>query len=66
MDLELISRTPTGRPTQATPLLFVHGVYTGAWVWDEYFLPYFAAQGYESHAVSLRGHGGSDGRDHLT
>src|SRR5512135_3921785 len=65
MDIEIISSTPNGMPAQATPLLFVHGIYTGAWVWDEHFLPYFAGHGYESHAVSLRGHGGSGGRDRL-
>lgn len=65
MDLEIISRTPNGMPAHATPLLFIHGAYAGAWVWDEHFLAYFAEHGYESHAVSLRGHGGSDGLDTL-
>lgn len=26
-------------------------------MWDEHFLPYFAENGYEAHALSLRGHG---------
>ena len=39
------------------PLLFVHGAFTGAWCWDEYFLPYFAARGHDAWAVDLRGHG---------
>ncbi len=38
-------------------MLFVHGAFTGAWCWDEYFLPYFAARGHDSWAVDLRGHG---------
>ncbi len=66
---EIISRSPH-RPHshQHLPLLFVHGACGGAWIWDEHFLPYFAAQGYEAHALSLRGHGGSGrkGYSHLT
>lgn len=42
-------------------MLFVHGAYCGAWIWAETFLPYFCARGWPSHAVSLRGHGGSEG-----
>ena len=47
------------------PLLFVHGAFSGAWIWDEKLLPWFAERGWEAHAVSLRGHGGSEGRDRL-
>lgn len=36
-----------------------------AWCWAEHFLPYFAQHGYVSHALSLRGHGSSDGRARL-
>jgi pimeloyl-ACP methyl ester carboxylesterase len=64
MKLEVVTRTPTGAP-RPTPLLFVHGSYSGAWVWDRHFLPFFAAQGYEAHALSLRGHGASAGREIL-
>lgn len=52
-----IVRKPRRR-TRRAPLLFVHGAFTGAWCWDEYFLPYFAARGYDAWAVDLRGHGG--------
>jgi len=45
------------------PLLFVHGGYCDAWCWTPYFLPWFAARGYASHALSLRGHGASAGRE---
>lgn len=45
------------RRTRRAPLLFVHGAFAGAWCWDEYFLPYFAARGYDAWAVDLRGHG---------
>ena len=58
MTLEIVSRQPASRPHDR-PLLFVHGAFVGAWCWDEYFLPWFAEHGYEAHAVSLRGHGGS-------
>ncbi len=60
MNLEVISRKPKGK-TRATPLLFVHGAYGGAWIWDQHFLPYFAENGYAAHALSLRGHGESAG-----
>lgn len=40
------------------PLLMVHGGFHGAWCWEN-FLGYFAEQGYEAHALSWRGHGGS-------
>ncbi|MBI2313780.1 MAG: alpha/beta hydrolase [Betaproteobacteria bacterium] len=63
--LELISRLPSGR-RRPTPLLFVHGAFTAAWCWDQHFLPYFADLGYEAHALSLRGHGGSEGFEHLS
>ena len=35
------------------------------WCWAPYFLPWFAAQGYAAHALSLRGHGASGGRETL-
>ncbi len=62
MHLEVITRTPNGG-ARPTPPLFVHGAYGGAWEWDEHFLPYFAERGWEAHALSLRGHAGSDGVD---
>lgn len=58
MSLEILTRRPA-RTSRAAPLLFVHGAFVGAWCWEEHFLPYFAARGYDAHAVSLRGHGGS-------
>lgn len=56
--LELLHEAPT-HPLDAPPLLFLHGAYVGAWCWQEHFLPWFAAQGYDAWALSLRGHGGS-------
>ncbi|WP_353571324.1 alpha/beta hydrolase [Candidatus Albibeggiatoa sp. nov. BB20] len=63
--LEILSHLPT-KSSQKPPLLFVHGAFAGAWCWDEYFLPYFATQGYPAYAVSLRGHGESDGKAQLS
>ncbi len=60
MQLEVIARKPKGH-ARPTPLLFVHGAYGGGWEWDEHFLPYFAERGWSSHALSLRGHAGSEG-----
>ena len=64
MKLEIISRYPSGS-AHATPLLFVHGAWHAAWCWDVHFLNYFAQQGYAAHALSLRGHGSSEGHDSL-
>jgi pimeloyl-ACP methyl ester carboxylesterase len=62
--LEVISRLPS-RPRRAPPILFVHGSWHAAWCWDEFFLSYFAAHGFAAHALSLRGHGASEGRAQL-
>lgn len=64
MELEVITHKATGQ-AKATPVLFVHGAWGGAWCWEEYFLPCFAAQGYHAHALSLRGHGASAGQERL-
>lgn len=64
MKIELIRHSAkTG--IKSTPVLFIHGAWHGAWCWEEYFLPYFAAQGYDAYALSLRGHGNSEGREGL-
>ncbi|CCG40282.1 alpha/beta hydrolase [Magnetospirillum molischianum] len=59
--LELLHALPATATPGRLPLLFVHGSYCGAWVWAETFLPYFARAGFAAYAVSLRGHGGSEG-----
>lgn len=61
MKLETITRTPANQKYK-TPLLFVHGMWHGAWCWDEFFLPFFADAGYHVTALSLRGHAGSEGK----
>ena len=63
-ELEVLSRRPRGR-ADPRPLLFVHGAYAGAWCWEEHFLDYFAEHGFEAHALSLSGHGGSPDRSRL-
>jgi len=62
MKLEILEHTPKGE-THQTPLLFIHGMFVGAWIWDEFFLPFFAENGYRAVALSLRGHAGSEGRE---
>lgn len=64
MKLEVLRAAPE-RLNGKTPLLFVHGAFSAAWCWAEHFLPYFAGRGYDSYAVSLRGHGASQGRDQI-
>ncbi|SEI81136.1 non-heme chloroperoxidase [Allopseudospirillum japonicum] len=63
MQIEVI-KSPSEQ-AQAQPVLFVHGIFTGAWIWQEHFLPWFAEQGYHAWALSLRGHGGSEGHQDL-
>lgn len=62
MKLELIEKLPSG-PAKETPILFVHGAWHDALCWDEFFLPYFAEQGYSAYAVSLQGHDIRDGKE---
>lgn len=62
--LEVLIHKPP-RQSSLPPLLFVHGAFTSAWCWKECYLPFFAAAGFEAHAVSLSGHGDSRGREHL-
>jgi|GEM_PF-3547073 len=41
MQLEIINRSPSHPyANRRVPLLFVHGTYGGAWIWDEHFLLY--------------------------
>ena len=62
--LEVLVENPAGEANRH-PLLFIHGAFTGAWCWQEHYLPYFAEAGYSAYALSLSGHGGSRGRDRL-
>lgn len=64
MKLELISKYPSSS-AHSTPLLFIHGAQHAAWCWDVHFLDYFTQHGYAAHAINLRGHGHSEGREGL-
>lgn len=64
MHLEVIKETPS-EITHPNPILFIHGMWHAAWCWAEYFLPYFSQHGYAAYAISLRGHGGSEGKKNL-
>ena len=64
MRLEMISKYPVGEQ-HPTPLLFIHGTLHTAACWDVHFLDYFAQNGYTAHALNLRGHGNSEGREKL-
>lgn len=61
-ELEIFRRSPTGNAKSKHPIVFVHGAFTGAWCWNEHFLTWFADKGFETVSFSLRGHGGSGGR----
>lgn len=63
--LEVLSLAPRKAHSGLPPLLFLHGAYTAAWCWAEHYLPWFAAAGFHSHALSFSGHGKSRRRDLL-
>jgi pimeloyl-ACP methyl ester carboxylesterase len=46
------------------PILCLHGAQGGAWYFERY-LDYFSKQGYDVYAMSLRGHGKSDGYENI-
>ena len=46
-----VARAAGKRP----PLLFVHGAYTGSWMWSKY-IPHFVDEGWKCYAMNLRGH----------
>lgn len=60
MKRELLSANPQGAKREVSVLL-VHGICLGAWVWKDNFMPYLAGQGFPAYALSLRGHGESEG-----
>ena len=53
------------RRSRRKPLLFVHGELAGSWLWERY-LGYFAARGWEGHALNLRNHYWSQTADPAT
>jgi len=62
--LEVFSCLPE-KPSSRPPVLFIHGAFAGGWMWTETFMPFLAKAGYPCHALSLRGHGGSQGLDQI-
>lgn len=43
--------------TNASAILFVPGAFTGAWIWQDTFAPYFFDRGYHTYAMTFVGHG---------
>ncbi|WP_088343627.1 MULTISPECIES: alpha/beta hydrolase [Rhodomicrobium] len=64
MQLELLSAIPSGARRDVSVLL-VHGICLGAWVWQDNFMPYLAERGFPTYALSLRGHGKSEGGERI-
>ena len=50
-----------GNRLHPTPILFQHGMWHAAWCWRGWQKA-LAERGWESHAISLPGHGGSERR----
>jgi len=61
--IEHVVRHPAQR-THQTPILLQHGAWHGAWCWV-HWLDYLPALGYETHAISLPGHGHSTRQKHI-
>src|SRR5437762_71803 len=53
-----VERVTPRAPARANPILFLHGMWGGSWMWDHY-LGFFAGRGYTGYALNLRGHHGS-------
>jgi pimeloyl-ACP methyl ester carboxylesterase len=52
---------PAVEGSRRSPLLFVHGAWTGAWVWHDHFVAWFTARGWDCHTFDLRHHGDRGG-----
>jgi pimeloyl-ACP methyl ester carboxylesterase len=63
MQLEHNIKQPTG-DRKPTPVLLLHGAWHGAWAYD-LWMDEFAARGYETHSMSLPGHGKSSQDRHI-
>lgn len=61
MKLEILHTPAKSAASLRPPVLFVHGSYSSARIWQAHFMPYFSEHGYSCHALSLRGHGQSEG-----
>lgn len=61
--LELV-HIPASRPRSRHPILFVPGAFTGAWLWQDTFMPYVAARGFDAWAMTFSSHRQSGWRLH--
>jgi len=57
-DVNAADPAASGARRPKPPVLFVHGMMAGAWIFERY-QRFFSARGYASWAVNLRGHYGS-------
>lgn len=48
---ENLSEATNSRP----PLLFVHGAFTGSWMWSKY-IPHFIGEGWKCYVMNMRSH----------
>lgn len=58
LHLEIFEGTPVHdaeATTKKPPLLFVHGAYTGSWMWSKY-IPHFVQHGWTCYVMNLRSH----------
>jgi len=58
LHLEIFEGTPPHdekTTTKKPPLLFVHGAYTGSWMWSKY-IPHFVQHGWTCYLMNLRSH----------
>jgi len=53
--LEIFHGRGDSRQSVRPPLLFVHGAFTGSWMWSKY-IPYCISAGWNSYCINLRGH----------
>ena len=60
MHLEVLHFSPLGSAQDRPPVLLIHGAFVAAWSWNA-FAQALAHDGWDCCAVSLPGHGGSEG-----
>lgn len=53
-----VARATPRVPERPRPILLVHGMWGGSWMWDNW-LGFLAARGHTCYALNLRGHHGS-------
>lgn len=61
---EVVSIEPD-QPSDKPPILFVHGLRHASWCWREKWMPELARRGWPVHAIDLRGHGASEGKERI-